>query len=56
MDNEVDRVSNLPEALIHHILSFLDMKYVVQTSILCRRWRYVWTTVSTLVFDVNEFA
>ncbi|XP_026395679.1 F-box/LRR-repeat protein At3g59200-like isoform X1 [Papaver somniferum] len=56
MDAEVDRVSNLPESLIHHILSFLYMKYVVQTSILSRRWRYVWTTVSTLVFSVNEFA
>ncbi|XP_026395684.1 F-box/LRR-repeat protein At3g59200-like isoform X2 [Papaver somniferum] len=56
MDDEVERVGNLPEALIHHVLSFLDMKFVVQTSILSRRWRYVWTTVSTLVFSVNEFA
>ncbi|KAI3965476.1 hypothetical protein MKW92_036683, partial [Papaver armeniacum] len=55
MGNEVDRFSNLPESLIHHTLSFLDMKFVVQTSILSRRWRYVWTTVSTLVFDVNAF-
>ncbi|XP_026379026.1 putative F-box/FBD/LRR-repeat protein At1g78760 [Papaver somniferum] len=53
--NNQDRLSNLPESLIHHILSFLDMKYVVQTSILSRKWRYTWTTVSTLVFESDAF-
>ncbi|KAJ9547252.1 hypothetical protein OSB04_019795 [Centaurea solstitialis] len=29
-----DRISNLSDGIIHHILSFLDMKYAVQTSAL----------------------
>ncbi|KAI3946779.1 hypothetical protein MKW98_003342 [Papaver atlanticum] len=53
--NNQDRISNLSESLIRHILSFLDMKYVVQTSILSRKWRYMWTSVSTLVFDSSVF-
>ncbi|XP_026459600.1 putative F-box protein At1g58310 [Papaver somniferum] len=43
-----DRISALPDALIHRIFSFLDIKYVVQTCILSRRWRYLWVSLSTL--------
>ncbi|RZC93457.1 hypothetical protein C5167_007271 [Papaver somniferum] len=47
-EEEVDRLSNLPESLIHHILSFTDMKYSIQTSVLSKRWRYIWTPLRTL--------
>ncbi|XP_026431448.1 putative F-box/FBD/LRR-repeat protein At1g78760 isoform X1 [Papaver somniferum] len=48
-----DRISELPDALIHHIFSFLDMKYVVQTSVLSRRWRYLWFSLPTIeVVDI----
>ncbi|OVA14426.1 F-box domain [Macleaya cordata] len=47
--NNEDRISNLPEVLIHHILSFIDMKYAVQTSVLSRRWRYIWASLPTLI-------
>ncbi|XP_026460147.1 F-box/LRR-repeat protein At3g58930-like isoform X2 [Papaver somniferum] len=50
-----DRISRLPNALIHHILSFMDMKYVVQTSVLSKRWIDVWTTMSTLNFNSYQF-
>ncbi|OVA06691.1 F-box domain [Macleaya cordata] len=50
MKNEGDRISNLPDTVLHHILSFLDMKYVVQTSVLSRRWRYVWASLPFLTF------
>ncbi|KAI3955545.1 hypothetical protein MKW98_028490 [Papaver atlanticum] len=56
VDNQgFDRISNLPEALIHHILSFLDMRCVVQTCVLSKRWRYVWPSVSNLVFRGDAF-
>ncbi|KAI3931645.1 hypothetical protein MKW92_020521, partial [Papaver armeniacum] len=43
-----DRISELPDALIHHIFSFLNIKYVLQTCILSRRYRYLWASLPTL--------
>ncbi|OVA14427.1 F-box domain [Macleaya cordata] len=50
-----DRISKLPDTLIHHILSFIDMKYAVQTSVLSRRWRHKWKSLGTLNFDDGLF-
>ncbi|KAF6163302.1 hypothetical protein GIB67_025166 [Kingdonia uniflora] len=36
-----DRISDSPDPIIHKILSHLNMKYVVQTSILSNRWRHL---------------
>ncbi|KAI3832424.1 hypothetical protein MKX03_020658 [Papaver bracteatum] len=38
---EEDRISNLPEALLHHILSLLPTKCAMSTCILSKRWKYV---------------
>ncbi|KAI3864236.1 hypothetical protein MKW92_033903, partial [Papaver armeniacum] len=38
----IDRLSELPDALIHHIFSFLNIKYILQNCILSRRYRYLW--------------
>lgn len=46
-----DRISSLPNELIHHILSFLDAQLAVQTSVLSRRWKFIWTTLPFLNFD-----
>ncbi|KAI3846199.1 hypothetical protein MKX03_010569, partial [Papaver bracteatum] len=46
-----DRISNLPDSLIHHIFSFSDMKYAVQTCVLSKRWMYVWKSLLTLNLD-----
>ncbi|XP_026442377.1 F-box/FBD/LRR-repeat protein At1g51370-like [Papaver somniferum] len=46
-EREKDRISELPEHLIHHIFSFLD---IVSTSILSTKWRYLWT--STPIIDL----
>ncbi|XP_026398367.1 F-box/LRR-repeat protein At4g14103-like [Papaver somniferum] len=45
-----DRISKLPDSLINHILSFLDIKLVARTCILSKRWKYIWTSIPTLVF------
>ncbi|PON68676.1 F-box domain containing protein [Trema orientale] len=44
----VDRISKLPDPLIHHILSFVPTIDVVRMSILSRRWRRVWYSVPAL--------
>ncbi|CAN1185941.1 F-box/LRR-repeat protein At3g26922 [Linum perenne] len=51
----VDRLSNLPDVILHHILSFLDMKCVVQTSVLSRVWRCVWKHAPVLNFRRDSF-
>ncbi|XP_071695727.1 F-box/LRR-repeat protein At3g26922-like [Rutidosis leptorrhynchoides] len=53
---EIDRLSNLPEELIHKILSFMGTKHVVQTSALSSRWKYTWTSMPYLDFSSNDFA
>ncbi|KAL7129582.1 hypothetical protein ABFS83_13G077400 [Erythranthe nasuta] len=45
------RLSDLPDSLLSHILSFLPTKFSIRTSILARRWRYLWSYVPTLYFD-----
>ncbi|XP_077243401.1 F-box/LRR-repeat protein At3g26922-like isoform X2 [Tasmannia lanceolata] len=50
-----DRLSNLHVTLLHHILSFLPTKYVVQTSVLSKRWRHEWTQIPYLDFDDTFF-
>ncbi|KAL5718375.1 hypothetical protein ACHQM5_011282 [Ranunculus cassubicifolius] len=45
-----DRISSLPEPILHHILSYLDMKEVVQTCVIARSWREFWVSVPNLNF------
>ncbi|CAN0842165.1 FBD-associated F-box protein At5g18780 [Linum grandiflorum] len=51
-----DRLSYLPDPVLHHILSFLDTKHAVQTSVLSRPWRHLWRHVPliTLRRDSSE--
>ncbi|XP_043688923.1 F-box/FBD/LRR-repeat protein At5g56420-like [Telopea speciosissima] len=50
-----DRISELPDPVLHHILSFLPTKIAVSTSMLSRRWRYLWTYVDKLNFEDDLF-
>ncbi|XP_056159993.1 F-box protein At5g03100-like [Syzygium oleosum] len=46
-----DLISDLPDAVIHHIFSFLPLEDVVKTGVLSKRWQSTWTTTAHLVFD-----
>ncbi|KAJ9557366.1 hypothetical protein OSB04_011980 [Centaurea solstitialis] len=50
-----DRISNLPDEIIHRILSFLDMKYAIQTSQLSKKWKYIWTSMPYLNLNGEMF-
>ena len=43
-----DMLSDLPDCLVLHILSFLDTKEVIQTCILSTRWKNIWKHLPNL--------
>lgn len=55
MIEESDRLSSLPDDLIHKILSFNGTKDVIKTSCLSRRWRFIWTTMPCLTFSDEHY-
>ncbi|RLM75018.1 hypothetical protein C2845_PM15G09190 [Panicum miliaceum] len=50
-----DRLSALPDELLHSIMSLLMARQVVQTSVLSRRWRDLWRSTPCLDIDHSEF-
>ncbi|CAK7324196.1 unnamed protein product [Dovyalis caffra] len=46
-----DRLSDLRDNIIHEILSYLDIKQVIQTSVLSKRWKNLWASVPDLNFN-----
>ena len=49
-----DWISRLPDDLLVTILSRLTLKEAGVTSVLSRRWCYLWTNVAGLDFDADE--
>lgn len=43
-------LSNLPDELIEKIITMLEMKDAIKTSILFKRWEYLWTSIPRLYF------
>ncbi|PNX80191.1 F-box/FBD/LRR-repeat protein [Trifolium pratense] len=53
--DHIDRISNLPGNVIDGILKHLNIQELVCTSLLSRKWRYVWNTVPELGFCEEFF-
>ncbi|PAN10283.1 hypothetical protein PAHAL_2G084200 [Panicum hallii] len=51
----VDRLSALPDGVIHTVLSFLPAPEVVRTCLLSRRWRSLWRSVPRINLDMKDF-
>lgn len=47
----MDRISELPTPIIHHMMSYLDAKELARTSILSKRWNGL-----SIAFPVLDFA
>ncbi|KAK9714756.1 hypothetical protein RND81_06G117600 [Saponaria officinalis] len=45
-----DRIGELPESMMTHILSFLPVINAVKTQVLSKRFRHVWTSITSLLF------
>ncbi|KAL1200110.1 F-box/LRR-repeat protein [Cardamine amara subsp. amara] len=50
-----DFISSLPEAILHLILSYIPTKAAIKTSVLSKRWRYVWSGTPCLFFETHRF-
>ncbi|CAI0458353.1 unnamed protein product, partial [Linum tenue] len=50
-----DRITNLPEDVLHRVLVFLPIKDAAKTSVLSTKWRHHWRSIPELVFD-SRFA
>ncbi|KAJ0639567.1 putative F-box domain, leucine-rich repeat domain superfamily, F-box-like domain superfamily [Helianthus annuus] len=50
----VDRISTLPQPILESILSLLPTEEAARTSILSREWRYKWTTIPNLRFELRN--
>ncbi|CAN1225545.1 Putative F-box/LRR-repeat protein At5g02930 [Linum grandiflorum] len=48
-----DRISNLPDSIIHHILSFIDTTSAVRTSVLSKQWKSAWKHVHALNMELK---
>ena len=51
----VDRLSALPNELIHTVLSFLPAPEVVRTCLLSRQWRSLWRSAPRINLDDEDF-
>uniref|UniRef100_A0A0D3HJF0 F-box domain-containing protein n=1 Tax=Oryza barthii TaxID=65489 RepID=A0A0D3HJF0_9ORYZ len=45
MASGADRISDLPEDVLHHVLSLLSSRDAVRTCVLAQRWRDLWRSV-----------
>ncbi|XP_059462038.1 putative F-box/LRR-repeat protein At3g18150 [Corylus avellana] len=52
----LDQISELPDHLLHHILSFMPTKDVVQTKLLSRTWRRVCSSYPNFEFNLHNYS
>ncbi|KAL3620484.1 hypothetical protein CASFOL_035396 [Castilleja foliolosa] len=50
-ETPIDRLSALPDCLIIHILSLLEVKQSAITCLLSKRWQFLWTQSPRLIFS-----
>ncbi|KAL0415347.1 UNVERIFIED_CONTAM: putative F-box/LRR-repeat protein [Sesamum latifolium] len=52
--NGIDRINNLPDEVLCHILSFLPTKYAVATSILSTKWKNLFPLIPNLRVRLDD--
>ncbi|KAL6659305.1 hypothetical protein ACP70R_003345 [Stipagrostis hirtigluma subsp. patula] len=56
VDPAADRLSALPDALLHHVMSFLKAWEAVRTCVLSRRWRHLWASAPCVDVRVGRYS
>ncbi|KAI3851466.1 hypothetical protein MKX03_019210 [Papaver bracteatum] len=51
----VDHISTLPDDVLIRILSLVPTEQAVLTSLLSKRWKFLWTSMPELDFDYDRF-
>ncbi|PON89499.1 F-box domain containing protein [Trema orientale] len=46
----MDQISDLPDHILHHIISFLSRRCAARTCILSKHWNYIWNSYPILEF------
>ncbi|KAJ1698411.1 hypothetical protein LUZ63_006923 [Rhynchospora breviuscula] len=49
------KINDLIDDILLCVISFLPPKDAARTSILCRRWRYLYSTCPSIAFDLRDF-
>ena len=49
-----NKISDLPDVIIGRILFFLPTKEAISTSVLSKRWIYLWTFITKLEFEHTD--
>ncbi|GAU32867.1 hypothetical protein TSUD_292310 [Trifolium subterraneum] len=55
-EEENDRLSDLPDFVLLHIMEFMNTKEAVQTCVLSTRWKDLWRRLTNLALNFNDFA
>ena len=52
-DEGIVKFGELPDSVLSDIISFLPTKEAIRTSILSKKWEYLWTSIPKLRFVHN---
>ncbi|XP_057426290.1 putative FBD-associated F-box protein At5g56700 [Lotus japonicus] len=56
LEGKRDRLSDLSDEILLHIMSFMMIKDVVKTCILSKRWQNLWKSLPDLILHVSNFS
>lgn len=52
----MDKISQLPDELLVKVLLFLPTKVAVSTSVLSKRWEFLWMWLPKLEYDYSDYS